>query len=183
MSEPRSEPEEIIPPHESEVIRDSAIARTDNEQSQQIAFSYSSSLLPCSPEQLAELDKVVPGSAQKLLDEFFLQLRHEREMETKLRELDEKELIQNGQLIQSQENIFNSNQARSTLGSKLGFVIALFAIGCATFLGVRGDKAVAIAIVGSIAGVSAIVYGTDALNKNKQKVMEAKNSDEIEENN
>jgi hypothetical protein len=181
MSEPHSEPEEIIPPHESEVIRDSAIARTDSERSQQIAFSYSSSLLPCSPEQLAALDKVVPGSAQKLLDEFFLQLRHEREMETKLLELDEKELIQNGESIKSQENIFNSNQARSILGSKLGFVIICFAISCATLLGIRGDKEVAIAIVGSMAGVSAIIYGTDAYNKNKQKVMEAGNSDEIEE--
>jgi hypothetical protein len=54
-------------------------------------------------------------------------------------------------------------------------VIALFAIGCATLLGFRGEKEVPIAIVGSMATISVIIYGTDALNKNKQKVMESEN--------
>jgi uncharacterized membrane protein len=182
MPEPQPESENIIPAHTSEVVPDEAyITKSDRDLAKQLSISYTSSSLPCSPEQLEAYDKMVPGFAQKLMNEYFIQLHHEREMEKKAIELEEKELIQNGEVIKVQEKIFNSNLDRSILGSKLGFVIALFAIGCATFLGFRGEKEVPIAIVGSLATISVIIYGTDALNKNKQRVMESKNSDELEE--
>lgn len=166
--------DEDLPTYDPEVLqRENSIAQQPDES--HLSFRYREGPIP--PDELRNYDELVPGFAQDYLREVLMGAQHFRNIEREKIEIEKAELAQEGETVRVQERIFISNQRRSIMGSIAGSLIALTAIGSATFLGFNGHKEVAIAIVGSLATMSLIVYGTDAYNKSRQKELETRVSD------
>jgi uncharacterized membrane protein len=172
---PEQQSEEDIPSYIPDVLpKNNSIAQQTDKS--QLSLSYREG--PITPDELREYNDLVPGFAQDYLNEVIREVQHHRDIERERIEIEKGELAQEGETVRVQERIFRSNQRRSIWGSIAGTTIALTAIGCATFLGSNGHKEVAIAVVGSLAGTAAIIYGTDAHNKSRQKELEARESDD-----
>ena len=109
----------------------------------------------------------MPGFASQYLTEVINEAKHQRQLE--LAEVEQEKLI-----LDTQKEIFKSNHKRSLLGTAAGFTVIMTTLILATGLAIKGEKEVAIAAVASLAGVSAIIYGTDAYNKDKMRKLEQK---------
>lgn len=125
---------------------------------------------PILPDELKAYDDLVPGFAARYLEEVFNGAEHQRRVD-----LAEKE--QEKRILEAQLEIFNKNHERSVSAANKGFIIIMAVLIFSTGLAIKGQKEVAIAIITSLAGVSAIIYGTDAYNKGKTKKLEQKKDD------
>jgi len=152
---------EVLPPESS----------LNKAESEGMSVSYREG--PISPSELREYDQLYPGFAKDYLREILEGATHSRKIQIEEIELEKANLAFNVEIVKVEERIFNSNQARSTLGTILGSIIALAAIGGATFLGSQSYQNAAIAVAGSLPVAVLAIYGTDAYNKNKQKHLEA----------
>ncbi len=76
---------------------------------------------------------------------------------------------QGKEVLRFQERIINSNQQRSTKGLNRGTLIFMSGIIAALILGLSGRETAAVGVVGSLAAVAVVSYGTDAFNKSRQK--------------
>ena len=129
---------------------------------------------PIEADGLQAYNDLVPGFAEKYLNELFVGAEHQRKVE--LLEIEQGKLA-----LEAQKEIFEKNHPRSLLASKLGALVILVAILTAGGLAYFGKEKTAVAIVASLAGVSTIIYGTDAYNKIKEKQIEASHEDNEEE--
>ncbi|MBE9203984.1 hypothetical protein IQ218_11715 [Synechocystis salina LEGE 06099] len=144
----------------------------DKHDIQQITYRQG----PIEASELEAYNQLVPGFAERYLSELFVGAEHQRKIELL-------EIEQEKSILEAQKEIFNKNHRRSLLASKLGALIILVAILTAGGLAYFGKEKTAVAIVASLAGVSTIIYGTDAYNKIKEKQIEASNGDNIQEEN
>jgi hypothetical protein len=173
----KRQPDEDIPVYSPDVLQEKDAIAQQSDKSQ-LSLSYRAG--PITPDELKVYNNLVPGFAEGYLNEIIRESQHYRDIEREKIELERTELAQEAEIVRVQERIFQSNQRRSVFGSIAGSIIALTAIGSATFLGANGHKEVAIAVVGSLAGTAVIIYGTDAYNKGRQKELEARGESDDE---
>ncbi|MBJ7901336.1 MAG: hypothetical protein GC158_15765 [Cyanobacteria bacterium RI_101] len=117
---------------------------------------------PIEPDELKAYDDLAPGFAEKYLNELFVGAEHQRKLE--LLEIDQEKLA-----LEIQREIFEKNHRRSLLASQLGALVIIVAILTAGGLAYLGKEKTATAIIGSLAVVSGLIYGTDAYNRGKEK--------------
>ncbi|AFY60878.1 hypothetical protein Syn6312_1728 [Synechococcus sp. PCC 6312] len=171
---------EEISPVRSDLLKPEDISYPE-QNSSQLFVSYQEG--PISPAELEGYNKFDPEFAQEYLREIISEIHHRRQIEVERLKLRNTELSLESGVVKTQERIFFSNQRRFILGSILGSVIALTAVGSATFLGIQGRKEVAIAVVGSLAGTAVIIYGTDAYNKGRKKELDSELNNSSEDSN
>ncbi len=162
MENQQSQDTDAIAP---EILKPELVAKEREKESSGIQVFYREG--PISPDELKAYDDLVPGFAARYLDEVFNGIEHQRKVE--LAEIEQEKLI-----LDTQKEISKSSHKRSLLGTAAGFTIIMTALISATGLAIKGEKEVAIAVVASLAGVSAIIYGTDAYNKDKMRKLEQK---------
>lgn len=171
-----SEEEEKIPETGAiapEVVQDdSSLAKPEKTSSDVASYTFRAG--PITPEELREYEKLVPGFAKAYLDEVIEGAKHQREIEKEKLQIEKLQVEQDGEIIQTQKDIYFSNQRRSVWGLIAGVFIVFSAIGAATYLGLKGRETSAVAVVGSLAAAAAVMYGTDAYNKGKTKELESK---------
>ncbi len=108
--------------------------------------SFSGPLPP--PQILSDYERIVPGSAAKILDMAVSQSEHRKSLETK---------------------VINSNVSNSKLGLWFGLVIGLVGIGAGAFLALY-DKQIAGSVIGggSLASlVGVFIYGSQQRQKER----------------
>lgn len=181
MTSSYQEPETGVPPVQPEVVPDGGIQRDQlakREPNDSVGFTYRVGPLP--PDELREYEELVPGFAERYLNEVLEGARHDREIEKEETQLQRLEIEQEDKVRQTQEKLFYSNQRRSFGGMIAGSVIMLFAIGCATYLGLNDREATAVGIVGSLSAAAAVAYGTDAFNRRRRKELGGSEDDSPE---
>jgi hypothetical protein len=151
-----------------EILKTELVTKDRENESSGIEFFYREG--PILPDELKAYDDLVPGFASQYLTEVINEAKHQRQLE--LAEVEQEKLI-----LDTQKEIFKSNHKRSLLGTAAGFTVIMTVLILATGLAIKGQKEVAIASVASLAGVSAIIYGTDAYNKDKMQKLEQKKDD------
>ncbi|NJL97657.1 MAG: DUF2335 domain-containing protein [Synechococcaceae cyanobacterium SM2_3_2] len=173
------EPE--VPPVQAEVVEDGGtqreqIAKRDDDPPE-YELSYREGPLP--PDELEHYNRLVPGFAKDYLEDIRNESQHRREMERAELQLERDRFEQGKEVLRFQERVINSNQQRSTKGLNRGTVIFMSGIIAAVILGLSGRETTAVAVVGSLAAVALVSYGTDAFNKSRQKEITS-NSDTLE---
>jgi hypothetical protein len=151
-----------------EILKTELVTKDRENESSGIEFFYREG--PILPDELKAYDDLVPGFANQYLTEVINEAKHQRQLE--LAEVEQEKLI-----LDTQKEIFTSNHKRSLLGTTAGFTVIMTALILATVLGLQGKEKTALGIVGSLAGVSVIIYGTDAYNKGKMQKLEQKKDD------
>ena len=100
------------------------------------------------PQILDQYDKIVPGSAEKIITLWESQVRHRQELEKKA---------------------IGSDIKQSYYGATLGFIIAMCAIGAGTFLAYIGRPTEGItAIISALVGLIG-VYGWGSYQRRKER--------------
>jgi hypothetical protein len=169
MENQQSQDADAIAP---EIVESDSLPKEVDKKSNNLTVRTSTSIRrgPIPPGELSEYEKLVPGFAARYLEEVFNGAEHQRRV-------DLAEIEQEKRILEAQLEIFNKNHERSLSGTRRGFIAIMAALIFATILGIQGQEKVAIAIVASLAGVSAIIYGTDAYNKGKMEKLEQKKDD------
>jgi hypothetical protein len=169
MEELPQEEDQFIQP---EILKTDSLIKEESKRDNEIEFSYRQG--PILADELKAYDDLVPGFAEQYLTEVLNGAKHQRQIELA-------EIEQEKRILETQQAIFRSNHKRSSWGTTAGSVIILTAIICATILGIQGKEKTALGIVGSLACVSAIIYGTDAYNRGKMQKLEQGQSDQRKE--
>jgi uncharacterized membrane protein len=100
------------------------------------------------PQVLDHYDKIIPGSAERIISMWENQVRHRQELEMK---------------------VIASDIKQSHFGSILGFIIAMSAIGSGTFLAYIGRPTEGIAaIISALVGLVG-VYGWGSYQRRKER--------------
>lgn len=120
----------------------------NNHVAQVKAYSFQGPLPP--PQILHQYDEIIPGAAERIICAFEKQVQHRQDLE---------------------KNVITSDIRQAYLGSLLGFIIALSAIGSGTFLAYIGRPTEGIAaIISALAGIIGVfVVGSYQRRKEREQ--------------
>ena len=171
MTTPDQPLETEVPPVQAEVVEDGGIqreqmAKRDDEGS---GYELSYRIGPLPPDELEHYERIVPGFGKEYLDDILHESQHRREKEKAELQLERDRFEHAKEVLRFQERIINSNQQRSIKGLNRGTLIFMSGIIAAVILGLSGRETAAVGVVGSLAAVAVVSYGTDAFNKSRQK--------------
>ncbi len=153
---------------------DAPLVKADSSKLHQEDQGWSFRMGPIpAPEELEAYNKAIPDLGDKLVQSFFDETEHRREMERRelqhQQEMDREDVHLQKKYLDLHEKLITGSQSRSNWGLAAGFVIGVLALTIGGELAYTGHNAAGSFIAGgTLPSLVAVLVGT-LVNKNRQQ--------------